>query len=105
FSDVIDDELKEDIAKWTYENVVKRAKLSPEEIEREEKLRDYDRLKKEEASRKEKELSAQKQADVQKIYSAVRSEVSKQIQADKTFPQVEGAIRQVIDKLRVMNRK
>jgi hypothetical protein len=104
-SDIIDDELKEEISKWTYENVVKKAKMSPEDIEREEKLRDYERLKKQETDRKQREQTEAQKAEIQKVYSAVRSEVSKQIKEDKTFPQTEGSIRAVIDKLRVMNRQ
>ncbi len=103
-SDVIDDELKEEIAAWTYKNVVQRAKLSPEEIEREEKLKDYERLKTQEKERAERDLSTKQKAEVEQVYQAVRSEVVKQITADKTFPKTEGAIRSVIDTLRAMNK-
>lgn len=104
-SDLIDDELKEDIAKWTYENVVKKGQMTPEQLENENKLNDYERLKKADADRKQSELTQQNQAQVQQVYQAVRAEISKQIVADKTFPQTEGAIRSVVDKLRVMNKK
>jgi hypothetical protein len=104
-SEVIDDELKEEMSKWVYDNVVVQAKKTPEEIERDKKLSDYERLKKAEEERKVKELSVQQQQKVQEIYQAVRAEVTKQILADKTFPQTEGSIRAVVDKLRVMNRQ
>ena len=104
-SDVIDDELKEEIAKWTYQNVVVPGKKTPEEVERDKKLTDYERLKKEETARKQADLTKQQQAQVAQVYAAVRSEVTKQVVADKTFPQTEGAIRAVVEKLRVMNRK
>lgn len=100
-----DDATKEKLSKWVYDNVVAQAKKTPEQIETEKKLAELERLKKAEAERKQKELTAQQQAQVQQVYAAVRAEVTKQIVADKTFPQVEGSIRQVIDKLRVMNKK
>lgn len=104
-SDLIDDELKEDIARWTYENVVKRGQLTPEQIENEKKLTDYERLKKDDEDRKKTAAKAQSDAQVTAVYTALRGEISKQIVADKTFPQTEGAIRSVVDKLRVMNKK
>lgn len=104
-SDLIDDELKEDIARWTYENIVKRGQLTPEQIENEKKLTDYERLKKADEDRKTAALSEQNKAQVNQVYQALRGEISKQIVADKTFPQTEGAIRSVVDKLRVMNKK
>ena len=103
-SDVIDDELKEEMSRWVYENVVKTDKMSPEELANRKKLSDYERLKKDEDDRKAKDLTEKQQAEVTRIYQAVRSEVTKQIVADKTFPQVEGAIRSVIDTLRAMNK-
>ena len=104
-SDVIDDELKEDLSKWVYENVVKKGQLTPEQIENEKKLTDYERLKKQETDRKTAEATAAQKAQIDQIYTGVRAEISKQIVADKTFPQTEGAIRSVVDKLRVMNKK
>lgn len=104
-SDFIDEELKEDIAKWTYERVVKTAKMTPEELEQNQKLSEYERLKKAENERKDAEASEKQKAQINQVYQAVRGEVTKQIVADKTFPQTEGAIRAVIDKLRVMNKK
>lgn len=104
-SDVIDDELKETMSQWVYQNVVQKAKLTPEEIERDKKLSDYERLKKAEEDRKQKDMTAQQQAQVNGIYQAVRAEVTKQVLADKTFPQTEGSIRAVVEKLRVMNKQ
>jgi hypothetical protein len=104
-SDVIDDELKETMSKWVYDNVVAQAKKTPEQIENEKKLSEYERLKKAEEERKQKEATAAEQAKIKQIYAGVRAEVSKQIVADKTFPQTEGSIRQVVEKLRVMNKK
>ncbi len=104
-SDVIDDELKEEISKWTYENVVKTAKLTPEELERNKKLSDYERLKKQEDDRKTADITAKQQEQIKQVYQAIRAEVTKQVLADKTFPQTEGTIRAVVEKLRVMNKK
>jgi hypothetical protein len=104
-SDAIDDEAKEDLSQWVYQNVVKKAQLTPEQIENEKKLTDYERLKKQEDERKQREVTEQQKAQVQQVYQAVRAEVTKQIVADKTFPQTEGSVRQVIEKLRVMNKK
>ena len=104
-SDVIDDELKETMSQWVYQNVVQKAKLTPEEIERDKKLSDYERLKKAEEDRKQKDMTARQQAQVNGIYQAVRAEVTKQVLADKTFPQTEGSIRAVVEKLRVMNKQ
>lgn len=103
-SDMIDDGTKERLSKWVYERVVKPSKMSPEEIEREKKLSEYERMKAEADKRKQTEEQQQQQAKVQQIYQGIRAEVTKQIVADKTFPQTEGCIRQVIDKLRVMNK-
>jgi len=50
-------------------------------------------------------LTSKKQQQVNEVYQQIRAEVSKQILADKTFPQTEGSIRQVVEKLRVMNRQ
>lgn len=99
------DAAKEKMSQWVYKNVVQAAKLTPEEVERDKKLSDYERLKKQEEARKQADLTAKQQAQVQQVYSAVRAEVTKQILADKTFPQTEGSIRQVVEKLRVMNKQ
>ncbi len=104
-SDVVDDELKETMTKWVYDNVVAQGKKSPEQIEQEKKLARLEQLEKDEEKRKQDTLSAQQKQQVDGIYQAVRSEVTKQIVADKTFPQTEGSIRQVIEKLRVMNKQ
>ncbi len=104
-SDVVDDELKESMAKWVYDNVVVQAQKTPEQLAQEKRLARLEQLEKDESDRKASVLSAQQKQQVDGIYQAVRSEVTKQLVADKTFPQTEGAIRQVIDKLRVMNRK
>jgi hypothetical protein len=104
-SDIIDDELKEELSKWVYDNVVVQSKKTPEEIERDKKLTDYERLKKAETDRKAQEVSAQQKAEITRIYQGVRTEVVKQINADKTFPQTEGSIRAVVEKLRVMNKQ
>lgn len=104
-SDVIDDELKEEMSRWVYDNVVVQGKKSPEQIENEKKLSDYERLKKQDEDRKQEALSQQQKEQVQQVYQAVRAEVTKQILADKTFPQTEGSIRAVVEKLRVMNKQ
>lgn len=104
-SDIIDDELKEVMSKWVYDNVVVQAKKTPEQIDNEKKLSDYERLKKADEERKSQETTKQNQQKVQEVYQSIRAEVTKQIVADKTFPQVEGSIRAVIDKLRVMNKQ
>ncbi len=104
-SDLVDDELKEDIARWTYENVVQPGQLTPEQVEQKKKLTDYERLKKEDADRKAAALSEQNKAQMNQIYTAVRSEVTKQITEDKTFPKTEGAIKAVIDTLKAINKK
>lgn len=104
-SPAIDDELKEDIARWTYDNIVAKAKKTPEELERDQKLTEYERLKAEKAEREKQEAQKAQAAEVQKVYAAIRGEVTKAIVADKTFPQTEGAIRAVFDTLRAMNRK
>jgi hypothetical protein len=104
-SDAIDEETKEDISKWVYDNVVQTAKMTPEELEKSKKLSDYERLKKQEDERKEKDINEQQKAKINQIYSAVRAEVTKQILADKTFPQTEGSIRAVVEKIRVMNKQ
>ncbi len=103
-SDVVDDELKEEMSRWVYDNVVVQSKKSPEQIETEKKLARLDALEKQEAAQKEKALSEQQKSQVAQVYAAVRTEVTKQIVADKTFPQTEGSIRAVVEKLRVMNR-
>jgi len=104
-SDIIDDELKEAMSAWVYKNVVVPSKLSPEEVEKEKKLTDYERLKKQESDKKANDLAEQNKAQINQVYQAVRAEVTKQILADKTFPQTEGTIRAVVEKLRVMNKQ
>lgn len=103
-SDIVDDELKEAMSKWVYDNVVSQGKKSPEQIENEKKIARLEQLEKDEEKRKNDALSEQQKQQVAGIYQAVRSEVTKQIVADKTFPQAEGAIRMVIEKLRVINK-
>lgn len=104
-SSLIDDEAKEDLSRWVYDNVVVQSKKTPEQIENDKKLSDYERLKKDDEDRKAKDSTAKQQAEVQQVYQAVRAEVTKQILADKTFPQTEGSVRAVVEKLRVMNRQ
>lgn len=104
-SDIVDDELKETMAKWVYDNVVVQGKKTPEQVEQEKRLAKLDQLEKADADRKLQEATTAQKAQVQQIYTAVRAEVTKQIVADKTFPQTEGSIRAVVEKLRVMNRK
>lgn len=103
-SDVVDDELKEAMSKWVYDNVVAQGKKTPEQIENEKKIARLEKFEKDEADRKTNAATEQQKQQVAGIYQAVRSEVTKQIVADKTFPQNEGAIRLVIEKLRVMNK-
>jgi hypothetical protein len=104
-SDVVDDELKEEITRWVYDKVVVEGKKTPEQIETEKKLARLDALEKQEKDQKERALSEQQKAQVAQVYQAVRTEVTKQIVADKTFPKTEGSIRAVVEKLRVMNRQ
>ncbi len=104
-SDVVDAELKEEISRWVYDNVVVQGQKSPEQIETEKKLSKLAQLEKDEKDRNERALSEQQRAQVAQVYQAVRTEVTKQIVADKTFPKTEGSIRAVVEKLRVMNRQ
>lgn len=103
-SDIVDEELKEVMSKWVYDNVVVQSKKTPEQLEQEKRLARLDQLEKDEEKRKNDALSEQQKQQVSGIYQAVRAEVTKQIVADKTFPKNEGAIRLVIEKLRVMNK-
>ena len=103
-SDLIDEELAGDLERWVYDKRVRPSKMTPEEVEREAKLAKLEKLEKAEQERQDKDLTTKQNAQLQQIYQAVRAEVTKQIVADKTFPQTEGCIRQVIDKLRVMNK-
>jgi hypothetical protein len=104
-SDVVDDELKEEMSRWVYDNVVVQSKKTPAEIETEKKLAKLSQLEKDDADRKAAALNEQQKAQVAQVYAAVRTEVTKQIVADKTFPKTEGSIRAVVEKLRVMNRQ
>ena len=104
-SDLITEEVGEDLAKWVYEHKVRTAQMTPEQLEQEKKLTDYERLKKAEDDRKAQEVTAKQQEQINAVYQQIRSEVTKQILADKTFPQTEGSIRQVVEKLRVMNKQ
>lgn len=104
-SDLVDDEMKEFMSKWVYDNVVQTSKLTPEQIEEKKKLSDYERLKAQEEKRRNDEAKAKLDAQTAQIRGAIKTEVSKQIVADKTFPQTEGSVRAVFEKLRVMNKK
>ncbi len=105
-SGIVDDELKDEMGQYLYNNDPRINKsLTPEQLEQRRKLEEYERMKSDEQKRKEADLTAQQKAQVDRIYQGVRAEVSKQILADKTFPQTEGSIRQVVEKLRVMNRQ
>jgi hypothetical protein len=102
----VDDEVRDMMGEYLYNNDPRINKgLTPEQLEQRKKLDDYERLKKQEDQRKQEDLTKQQQAQVQQVYQAVRAEVAKQVVADKTFPQTEGTIRQVVEKLRVMNRQ
>ncbi|MDE2099555.1 MAG: hypothetical protein KGL39_20045 [Patescibacteria group bacterium] len=103
-SGAISEQAGEKLSLWVYKNKVEPAKLTPEQIEDRKKLEEYGRLKKADEERKKLDAESKQKSQVTQIYQAVRTEVVKQITADKTFPQIEGSIRQVIDKLRVMNR-
>ena len=96
---------KEKLSEWVYKNVVETAKLTPAQLADRQKLSEYERLKAEDDKRKESEKQTKLTAQQQQIYNAVRNEVVNQVKADKTFPQVEGVIRQVIDTLRAINKK
>ncbi len=104
-SDLVDEEMLDEIAKLTHDRWLPRQKMTPEQIENEKKLTDYERLKKQDEDRKQQALSQQNQAQIQHIYQAVRAEVSKQIVEDKTFPKTEGAIKAVIETLKSINKK
>ena len=99
------DAAKEKMSQWVYKNVVQQSQKTPEQIENDKKLSDYERLKKQEEERKQADMTAKQQAQVNQVYQAVRTEVTNQIVADKTFPQTEGSVRSVIEKLRVMNKQ
>lgn len=101
----VSDATKEKMSKWVYDNVVVTSKMTPEQLEKEKKLSDYERLKKAEEDRKTKEVTEAQNAQITQIYQAIRGEVTKQVLADKTFPQTEGSIRAVVEKLRVMNKQ
>ena len=103
-SDVVDDDLKEEMSQWVYKNVVQTAKLTPEQLEERKKLSEYERLKKAEDDRKTQDMTKAQTAKVEGIRKAVVAEVSKQLQTTKDFPQTEGSIRAVVEKLRVMNK-
>lgn len=103
-SDLVDEEILEDIAKLTHDRWLPRQKMTPEQIENEKKLSDYARLKKAEEDRKKSAETEKNRAEVDQVYQHVRGEVSKQIVADKTFPQTEGSIRAVISTLKAMNK-
>ena len=104
-SDVIDDELKEEMSAWVYKNVVQQSKLTPEQIEQQKKLSDYERLKAQEEKRKADEQTKAQQEQIEQVRQAIRAEVGKQLKDDKTFPLIEGSVRQIFDKIRVMNKK
>ena len=104
-SDIIDEETAEKFEKWVYDKRVRPSKLTPEQLDQEKKLSEYEKLKAEKEAREKNDATAAEKAKIQQIHAAVRSEVGKQIEADKTFPKTEGAVRSVIEKLRVMNKK
>ena len=105
-SGIVDDELKDEMGAYLYNNDPRINKtLTPEQLEQRKKLEDYERMKTEEQKRKEADLSAKQKEQISKIYQGIRAEVTKQILADKTFPQTEGSIRGVVEKLRVMNKQ
>lgn len=97
------DERKERLSKFVYENVVLASKKTPEELEKDKKLGDYERLKKQEEARKKAEADQQQKQQLDQVYKAVRAEVVKAVKDDKSFPQVEGSMRAVMQKLKVMN--
>ena len=104
-SDIIDDELKEEMSQWVYQNVVQTAQLTPEQQEDRRKLQEYTKLKAEKEARDKADLTKQQQAKVDGIRQAVVAEINKQIVNDKAFPKIEGSIRAVVEKLRVMNKQ
>lgn len=104
-SDIVDDELKEDLAKYVYENVVKPSSLSPEQLEQQKKLNEYERLKKQEEMRIKQEEENKQRQIVDQVRNELLSEIAKQVKADKSFPQTEGTVRAVAEKLRVMHQK
>ncbi len=104
-SDLIDEETAGSLEKWVYDKRVRPAKMTPEQLQQEKDNSDYAKLKAEKEARDKNEATAAEQAKIQNIRAGVRAEVGKQILADKTFPQTEGSVRQVIEKLRVMNKK
>ena len=104
-SDIIDEATAEKFEKWVYDKRVRPSKLTPEQIQTEKDLSEYAKLKADKESREKNEATAAENAKIQNIRAGVRAEVGKQILADKTFPQTEGAVRSVIEKLRVMNKK
>jgi len=104
-SDMVDDNVKEYLTKYVYENVYKPTQLTPEELEKQKKLQDYERLKKQEEMRIKQEEEAKQKQIVEQARNELLSEIAKQVKADKSFPQTEGTVRAVTEKLRVMHQK
>ena len=104
-SDLIDEELAGDLEKWVYDKRVRPAKMTPEQIQQEKDLADYKRLKADKEARDKQEMTTKQQAQVDSIRNAVRAEIGKQLGEKKNFPVTERTVRDVAEKLRVMNKK
>lgn len=104
-SDIVDDELKETMARWVYDKVVVPASMDPAEREKQERENRLATLEKEKKEREELELSQRQQIQLNAIYEEVKNQISKQLLADKTFPQIPAAIQWVINKVRILNRE
>lgn len=104
-SDLIDEDMAGDLEKWVYDKRVRPSRLTPEQLQQEKDLEDYKRLKADKESRDKQELTAKQTAQVDQIRQAVRFEIGKQLQAKKNFPATERSVRDVAEKLRVMNKK
>ena len=102
----VDDEVRDMMGEYLYNNDPRINKsLTPEQLEQKRKLEEYEQMKAEQEKRKQEDMTKAQQAQVQQVYQAVRAEVTKQVLADKTFPQTEPTIRAVVERLRVMNKQ
>jgi hypothetical protein len=103
-SNLIDQDTKEDIGKWVYENIVQASKKDPKILELERRAKQADDYEKQ---LKDQEAAQKKQSDeaaTAQAYNAIRTEIGNQIKADKTFPENEDAVRLVGNKIRVAVR-
>lgn len=104
-SSAVDDDTKTFLQQWVWENGIKQTKMTPEQIKQENDLKRLQSYEEKEAKSKTLADEQAKQQGLQRAYGEIRSLVTGAINADKTFPMTEGAYRQVVEKLRVMNKQ